>query len=82
MDSPQKLLKIKIDHATYSLPEWERDLIRWEDEGGLATVDKQVSDKYEAPVKIGDIIEIKDGQIISENGALFFAAKVSVLSHH
>lgn len=81
MDSPQKLLKIKIERPTYSLHEWERDLIRWEDEGGLATVEKQVSDKLEAPVNIGDVIKIVDGQIICENGELFIAAKVSILSH-
>lgn len=75
-----KQIKIKIDHHSLSKQDME-SLDRWEYEGGKPSDDNEMYKSVMLPVKKGQIFEVVDGDLISENGELFYVVKLDLLSY-
>lgn len=70
-----KTLKIKLDKATH-LKEYEEELLRWESEGGNATELNDILDDLDRPLHEGDIFEVQECHIISEENKFYLEIKV------
>ncbi len=78
MNKEDKLIKIKIEDHSYSRKDLE-DMKRWEDEGGT-TKGNGFASSVKPPVKPGQIFEVLEGEIIYENGELYYMTKLSLLA--
>lgn len=75
----KKTLKIKLDKTSH-LKEYEKELARWESEGGHVTELNEILGDLSLPLKPGDIFEVIDGSIISEDSEFYYRAEIKVQS--
>ena len=68
-------IKIKIDKTSLSREDLE-DLRRWEDEGGLPDEE----DIAVLPIRPGEVFEVVRGDVIYENGEIFYLVDLNILS--
>ncbi|MDZ7691060.1 MAG: hypothetical protein U5K69_07960 [Balneolaceae bacterium] len=83
MHTPDRNIKIKIDTPNLSAEDIE-DLFRWENEGGHPAdkPDLLSSITLPLPLKKDWIFEVKDTDIIIEDGQLYLQAGINLLSLH
>lgn len=80
MKRADKSIKIKIENHSYTREDLE-SMLRWEDEGGK-TDDNNIPGSVNSPVKPGQILEVVEGDVIYENGELYYLAKLNLLALH
>lgn len=78
MKKSNRSLKILIESESLS-PTDIYNIEEWENEGGMAA---STSDflKSLAPVKRGEIFEVKGGDIYYEDGKLYYEAEIKILA--
>lgn len=70
-----KTLKIKLDKSSY-LKEYREELQRWESDGGNTAELNDILDDLDRPLQKGDVFEVQEGHIISENEEFYLMLKV------
>lgn len=75
------LIKIKLDESAH-LKEYEKELNRWESEGGRAIELNDIFKDIILPLEPGEVFEVLDGRFIFEDGDYFYAADIDLLSLH
>jgi len=74
-----KSLKIVLDTPHLSASDMQ-NIEQWENEGGLANKSIPKSEKPPCPIRKGDIIEIRGGDFLYENGELYYVTEIDILS--
>jgi hypothetical protein len=75
-----RTLKIMIDSGSLSAFDVE-EIEQWENEGGNPGATRDFLNSL-APVKRGEIFEVKGGDFHFENGKLYFEAEIEILALH
>ena len=70
-----KTIKIKLDESDH-LKVYEKELRRWEGEGGDATELNDIFDEIKLPVKPGDTFKVTDGSIIFEDNEYYYMVNI------
>lgn len=71
-------LKIKINASSIS-PSDINSLQQWENEGGLTTSQTNFI-KTLSPIKKGEIFEVTGGDILYEDGEIYYEAEIEILA--
>lgn len=74
-NGPDKTIKIKLLQSEL-LKTYEKELKRWEDEGGNPTELNDVFKELEKPLNPGDVFEVVEGEIISEGEEFLYQIKI------
>lgn len=73
-----KTVKILVESHSLS-PSDINDLEQWENEGGMPAIKNDFLRSL-APVKRGEIFEVKGGDFHHDNGKLYFEAEIEILA--
>lgn len=75
----RRIINIKLDKTTH-LKEYEKELARWESEGGHISELNEILPDLSLPLKPGDTFEVIDGSIVSEDRELYYRAEIKIQS--
>lgn len=73
-----KTLKILVDSRSLSASDIS-NLDQWENEGGMSATQNDFL-KSLAPVKRGEIFEVKSGDFYYDDGKLYFETEIEILA--
>lgn len=73
-----KTLKILVDSRSLSASDIS-NLDQWENEGGMSATQNDFL-KLLAPVKRGEIFEVKSGDFYYDDGKLYFETEIEILA--
>lgn len=79
MKSENPVLHIKINEHGLSRQDLE-NLSQWENEGGAVREGEELLSTIAAPLRPGQIFEVLRGEMVFEEGEVFYVAEVSLLS--
>lgn len=79
MKNENPVLHIKITEHGLNRQDLE-NLSQWENEGGAVREGEKLLSNITAPVRPGQIFEVLRGELIFEEGEVFYVAEVSLLS--
>lgn len=83
MKNTKPRLKIKIEpHMVNKYENDQEEINRWENEGGLPSMESLSLPSPELPLHKKEIFEVVDCKLIVENGELYLLTEIDVLSHH
>lgn len=83
MKEPYRTIKIKIEIPNLTAEDLE-DMLRWENEGGHPSGKPDLLDEETLPLPLKKdwIFEVKDTEIIIEDGQLYLETGINLLSLH
>lgn len=75
MSTEEKTIRLKLDNSSF-LEEYAAELRRWESEGGNPSTLNDIFSDVEVPLSKGDVVEVVDGEFISEGDNVYYQVHV------